>query len=271
MVIKAEKGTDELLPAEVYEVCDGAWVEDADSHHILINLYPKSVDGLLSLLAKSGLPYEMVSIREEEDRDYVALIKKHFTPISVGNITILPPWKKSLKAGPKIIIDPGMAFGTGRHESTRIMLRMMRAIKLEGMSVLDIGCGSGILAIYAHIMGASRVVAADHDICAVEAVGTNAALNSAHHIETLCADIGDLKGQFDVVLANLDAMTFSTYSTYIAGLVKDQGLLLVSGIEASQKDAALPLFCNLRRVSQRRMNDWYGFTFQRDRRSSPHQ
>lgn len=90
MVIKAEKGTDELLPAEVYEVCDGAWVEDADSHHILINLYPKSVDGLLSLLAKSGLPYEMVSIREEEDRDYVALIKKHFTPISVGNITILP-------------------------------------------------------------------------------------------------------------------------------------------------------------------------------------
>ncbi|HAR95371.1 MAG TPA: hypothetical protein DCR97_05335 [Deltaproteobacteria bacterium] len=271
MVIRAEKGADELLPPEVYDVCDGTWVEQTDSHHILINLYPKSLDRLVSLLANSGLAYDVVDLREEEDRDYVALIKKHFTPISVGNITILPPWKRSLRAGPKIVIEPGMAFGTGRHESTRIMLRMMSAISLEGMSVLDIGCGSGILAIYAHMMGASRVVAVDHDICAVEAVGTNASLNSADHIEAICADIAGLRGQFDVVLANLDAMTFSNYSAHITGLVKDQGFLLVSGIEATQKDAAMPLFSNLRRVSQRRMNDWYGFTFQMDRTSFPHE
>jgi ribosomal protein L11 methyltransferase len=262
VVIRAQKGADELLPAEAYEVCNGAWVERVDPDGILINFYPQSVEALLGLLERSGVPHEVVSISEEEDRDYVALMKKHFSPISVGNITILPPWKKSRKTGPKIIIDPGMAFGTGRHESTRIMLRMMSAIELRGMSILDIGCGSGILAIYAHMMGANRVVAVDHDTCATEAVGKNAGLNSADLIEVICADLGDLKGEFDVVLANLDARTFSDYSSHIIGLVKDQGLLLASGIEAGQKDGVMPFFSGLRRITQRRMNDWYGFTFQ---------
>lgn len=262
-VIKAQRGSDELLPAEVYESCNGTWVEEAGPDDILINLYCQSVHSLLPLLEKSGIGYEVVSIREEEDRDYVSLIKKHFTPISVGNITILPPWKKSRKAGPKIIIEPGMAFGTGRHESTRIMLRMMSAIKLEGTSVLDIGCGSGILAIYADMMGASRVVAVDHDTCAVEAVVKNAGLNSANRIDAICADINDVTGQFDVVLANLDARTFSNCSVHVIDLVKDNGMLLTSGIEAGQKNVVLPLFSGLHKITQRRMNDWYGFTFQK--------
>lgn len=262
-VIRAEKGADELLPTEVYESCSGTWVEEADANHILINFYCETGAVLLPLLDASGIRYEVVSMSEEEDQDYVGMIKKHFTPISVGNITILPPWKRSRRAGPKIIIEPGMAFGTGRHESTRIMLRMMSAIKLQGMSVLDIGCGSGLLAIYAYMMGAGRIVAVDHDTCAVEAVNKNASLNSADHIETICADIRDIKGQFDVVLANLDAQTFSDYSNHITGLVKDHGMLLVSGIEAGQKSDVMPLFSNLRRIVQRRMNDWYGFTFQK--------
>lgn len=263
IVIKAEKGADELLSTEVYESCNGTWVEEADANHILINFYCEPDVVLLPLLDASGIPYEVVGISEEEDQDYVGIMKKHFTPISVGNITILPPWKKSRKAGAKIIIEPGMAFGTGRHESTRIMLRMMSAIKLQGMSVLDIGCGSGVLAIYAHIMGAGRVVAVDHDTCAVEAVDKNADLNSADRIETICADIRDIKGQFDVVLANLDARAFSNYSIHIIGLVKDRGMLLVSGIEAGQKNDVMPLFSSLPRIVQRRMNDWYGFTFKK--------
>lgn len=263
IVIKTEKGADEMLPTEVYENCNGAWVEEADADHILINFYCEPDGVLLSLLEASRIGYEVISIGEEEDQDYVGIMKRHFTPISVGNITILPPWKKSRKTGPKIIIEPGMAFGTGRHESTRIMLGMMSAIKLQGMSVLDIGCGSGVLAIYAHMMGASRIVAVDHDTCAVEAVAKNAGLNSADRVEAVCADIGCIKGQFDVVLANLDARTFSDYSIHIIGLVKDRGILLASGIEAGQKNCVMPLFSNLRRTVQRRRNDWYGFVFQK--------
>lgn len=262
VVIRAEKGADELLPTDVYDLCHGTWVEEEGDGAILINFYPESVDTLLLLLEESKFNHDVVSIREEEDRDYVALIKKHFIPISVGNITILPPWKNSRKPGPKIIIDPGMAFGTGRHESTKIMLRMMSAVNLQGMSVLDIGCGSGILAIYAHMMGAARIVALDHDLCAAEAVSKNAALNGVDHIEVICADLHHLRGQFDLVLANLDAQTFSTSSSHVIGLVKDQGLLLASGIEAGQKDTVMPLFSGLRRVVQRRLNGWYGFTFQ---------
>lgn len=267
VVIRAEKGADELLPLDVYEACNGMWVEEVEGPGILINLYPKSVDLLLPLLQESGVTHEVVTIKEEEDRDYVALIKKHFTPISVGNITILPPWRKTRKAGPKIVIEPGMAFGTGRHESTRIILRMMNAINLHDKSILDIGCGSGILAIYAGMMGAGRVVAADHDPCATDAVAKNAELNATDRIEVVCADLRDLKGQFDVVLANLDARTFSDASTHIIGLVKDQGLLLTSGIEAGQKDIVLPLFSGLRRVAQSRLNGWYGYTFLIERQS----
>lgn len=265
VVIRAEKGADELLPFDVYDMCHGTWVEEEGDDTILINLYPKSVDALLPLLEGSGFKSEVVSIREEEDRDYVALIKKHFTPISIGNITILPPWKKSRKTGPKIIIDPGMAFGTGRHESTKLMLRMMSSISLQGMSILDLGCGSGILAIYANMMGADRIVAVDHDPCAAEAVGKNANLNGADRIEVICADLHDIKGQFDVVLANLDARTFSACSSHVIGLVKDQGQLLASGIEAGQKDVVTPLFQGLLTVVQRRLNGWYGFTFQINR------
>jgi ribosomal protein L11 methyltransferase len=268
VVIQTEKGADELLPADVYEGCNGTWVQELDAQRILINLYPRSVDALLALLAKSSIRHEVISISEEEDQDYVALIKKHFTPISVGDITILPPWKKTRRAGPKIIIEPGMAFGTGRHESTRVMLHMMNGVKLQGVSVLDIGCGSGILAIWAHMMGAHRVVAADHDLCAAQAVGKNAELNSAGRINVVCADLHDVKGQFDVVLANLDARTFSDCSAHIIGLVKDGGRLLVSGIEAGQKNEVLPLFSGLRRIAQRRMRDWYGFTFEVDKQPS---
>jgi predicted methyltransferase len=153
----AKKGTDELLPENVFTECNGVWVEEMDGE-ILIKCYPKRVEPFLRHVRTLGLPIKEIRVVKEDLQDYVALTKKYFRPITVSGLTILAPWQQRSKGGPTIVIEPGMAFGTGRHESTKLMLRMINRIDLKGRSVLDLGSGSGILALCTTLRGARKVV-----------------------------------------------------------------------------------------------------------------
>jgi ribosomal protein L11 methyltransferase len=261
----AAKGTEEILPERVFTDCNGVWVEEL-AGDILIKCYPKLLAPFLQLLSKSKLPIKETRVIKEDAQDYAALTKKYFRPIKVSGVRILAPWQKSRDPGPRIVIEPGMAFGTGRHESTKLMLRMMNAVLLEGRSVLDLGCGSGILAIYATLKGANKVMAVDSDPLAVEGSRHNFALNNMDFIGLACTDLTNIRGTFDVVLANLDFDTFRKHGRAIAERLVQGGCLLVSGIEAQYAASLLPLFKDHTLVSTAKMNDWHGFTFQIDKR-----
>ncbi len=173
-------------------------------------------------IRESGLPVKKSTVVKEELQDYVALTKKYFRPITVSGVTILAPWQKSRKTGPVVVIDPGMAFGTGRHESTKLMLRMMNRIDLKNRKVLDVGSGSGILALRAAQKGA-LVTAIDRDPLAAAAARHNFALNGMHQILLACTDLENLKGRFDVVLANLDFDTVAKHYGTIVSRVSSGG------------------------------------------------
>ncbi len=261
--IQADKGTDELLPAEFYDLCSGVWIEE-DSDTVTIKCYPREVQALAAFVGACKLPVIGIRAVEEEEKDYAALVRRYFTPIRIGDVTVLPPWRTTSRKGPVIIIEPGMAFGTGRHESTKLMVGMMGSVDMKGRSVLDIGAGSGILALYARLLGASRVVAIDYDPLAAEAVQKNMSLNPGLDILVACADLRSIRGTFDVVLANLDFNTFRVHAGRVMERLAPGGSLIVSGIEQQYAEGLPALFSPLAVARHRKMKEWHAYLFHID-------
>jgi ribosomal protein L11 methyltransferase len=256
-----DKGAGELLPEEVYRLSgQGIWLEESNEG-TLLKCYPDESEAVLSCLRSAGINVAHVSQAEEGPQDYAALTRRYFRPIRIENITVIPPWTKRRPDRRSIVIDPGMAFGTGRHESTRLMVKLMGSINMEGSSVIDLGCGSAILSLYALLCGAARVVAVDNDLDAVLSAGKNLLLNDTPDVHLVCADLLDLKGAWDVVLANLDIRTFARCSSHVKGFVRKSGYLVISGILGRDASKLISLFPGLQLLSVERRNSWRGFLF----------
>jgi ribosomal protein L11 methyltransferase len=260
--ISADKGTEEVLDSAFYALSGGVWIED-EAGGVRIICYPADPDRFCAYVRGSGMALRLLAATEEEEKDYAALVRRGFTPVRVGGVTILPPWRRPSKRGRNIVIEPGMAFGTGRHESTKLMIKMMERLPLEGRSVLDIGSGSGVLALCARRLGARLVAAFDRDPLAAEAMKKGCVLNDAQEILLACADIAAVKGRFDVVLANLDFAVFSRRAPEIVRLTTPEGYLVVSGVEAQYAKGLPILFEPLVLLRHHRLRDWHGFVFQK--------
>ena len=148
--ITVKKGAQELFPESFYEElpASGIWIEEKGESSV-IKCYPENVNAFLKMLRTLKIATKDVLVTDEPEQDYAELTKKYFRPIQIEGLTILAPWNKTKRKGPRILIEPGMAFGTGRHESTRLMIKLMKNIDIKGKKVLDIGCGSAILSLYA--------------------------------------------------------------------------------------------------------------------------
>ncbi|HET7826420.1 MAG TPA: 50S ribosomal protein L11 methyltransferase [Anaeromyxobacter sp.] len=165
--------------------------------------------------------------------------KKHFAPLDVGRVRIRPSWiaEPPPPGAVEVVLDPGMAFGTGSHPTTSLCLAALSQLLAErpGASVLDVGTGSGILAIAAHKLGARDVAANDDDPQAVEVARQNARRNGARvEISTLALD--RIGGTFDLVVANILANTLAELAPAVAAKVAPGGVVLLSGILASQEE-----------------------------------
>jgi ribosomal protein L11 methyltransferase len=179
------------------------------------------------------------------DQDWLAEWKKGYEPIAIGRrLLVCPSWRldQARNADRVVIeIDPGMAFGTGTHETTRGCLEMLEKY-WEGGSLLDVGTGTGILAIAAiKLRPGSRVVGFDVDPEAVAVAVENAAINGvADEIEIEVNKLGSYHGQeFDLVLANLTADALIPLSPEFPMALKPQGVLITSGILREQTDEVL--------------------------------
>jgi ribosomal protein L11 methyltransferase len=263
--ITVKKGAQELFPESFYEElpASGIWIEEKGESAV-IKCYPENVSTFLKTLRSLKIPTKDVLVTDEPEQDYAEMTKKYFRPIQIEGLTILAPWNKTKRKGPRILIEPGMAFGTGRHESTRLMIKLMGGIDFKGKKVLDIGCGSAILSLYAALLGAKKVLAVDNHEDTVISARKNIELNSTSVIEIVCSDLQQVKGAYDIVLANIDIRTFRATSPHILTLLRKGGHLLVSGILGRDKKELLSLFSSLSCLRVEQKNSWRGFVFQKN-------
>ncbi len=183
---------------------------------------------------------QLLAMGAVPDQDWVRLTQSQFAPVEITpEFWIVPTWHEPPAAARQVIrLDPGLAFGTGTHPTTRMCLRWI-ATHAVGARVLDYGCGSGILAIGAAKYGATNVVAVDIDTAAVEATGLNAAANGV----TLNTGLPDQAiGSYDVVLANILATPLKVLAPLLCDHVASGGQLVLAGILERQADELIAAY-----------------------------
>lgn len=196
--------------------------------------------------------------------------KKHFGLQRVGeSLVIRPSWVRyTMKQGDVVIdIDPGMAFGTGQHPTTAMCLRVLEELVSPGSSVLDLGCGSGILAIAAARLGASRVLAIDNDPQAVAASNANIAANDATAvIEVSEGTLSAASERFDVVVANISGLALERLAPVIAESLNEGGRLVASGFLQDAIATLCDVFGAVRLTVERVVEDgvWRAIVAQRE-------
>jgi len=196
-----------------------------------------------ALLASLNLP-EPIEYRLETvaEQDWVRLTQSQFDPIRIADrLWIVPSWHEAPDVDAiAIILDPGLAFGTGSHPTTRLCLQWLEANLRPGETVLDYGCGSGILAIAAVKLGAGRTVGVDIDPQAVESARDNAARNAVEADFRLSGDLPE--GDYDVVVANILTNPLKALMPLLAARTRPGGRIILSGILEAQADEVAAIY-----------------------------
>ena len=196
-------------------------------------LFPPGLD-VSAALERSGVTALAASVDRLEDADWVALTQRQFEPIRAGErLWIVPTWHEPPRPGDvNIVLDPGAAFGTGSHPTTRMCLAWLEKNVRAGDSVLDYGCGSGILGIAALKLGAAVAAGVDVDPLALEAARYNSQRNAVA-LEVRDAQ-RSLAGAFRITVANILANPLRMLAPVIASHTLPQGLIALSGILEDQ-------------------------------------
>lgn len=206
------------------------------------------------------------SLREVAEEDWAEAWKAHFRPQRVSHVLVVPPWRRARpRPGDTVVVlDPGMAFGTGQHATTRACLRALQERLSPGDRVLDLGTGSGVLSIAAALLGAGQVLALDLDPNAVGVARRNLEANGcAGRARVLTGSLTEAwpagePQDFDLLLANINAVTLISLAPALAGALRPGGILIASGIVAERLEAVLDAFrqAGFRLLKLHRYGDW---------------
>ena len=221
------------------------------SHTHLLALFeadtdPANLVAHLQLLTGGDLPEHQ--IERIEDQDWERSWMDNFQPMRFGQrLWIVPSWHEAPEPqAVNLLLDPGLAFGTGTHPTTSLCLQWLDGQALDGCSVLDFGCGSGILAIAALLLGAERAVGTDIDPQALEASRDNASRNGIAAERFPLYLPGDMPaGTYDVVVANILAGPLVQLAPTISAHVRPGGRLVLSGILAEQAEEVRAAYAEL--------------------------
>jgi len=240
--------------AATREIAEGLWHFSSIGAHFVGELHTRIVD----------------------EEDWANAWKDYYFVTHIGQrLVIRPSWREYTPKEHEVVVtlDPGMAFGTGVHPTTHMCVEQVEQKVRPGMKVLDVGTGSGILALAAAKLGAAAVYAIDNSSVAVTSTIENARLNALEDtIHTVLGVLDEveaerMEGQYDLVFANIIAHVIGSIAPELARVVAPDGLLIVSGIiEARRPDAEGPLLAaGLELVEEMKINDWLCLVLRRKR------
>ena len=238
----ADTPDEQAIFGEPGEPPPGVW-----QHNRVSALFDSNQD-VGSILRKAAVGIGLKQIPEYRietlaDNDWVRLTQAQFKPISISpQLWIVPTWHKP--SDPRVInivLDPGLAFGTGSHPTTRLCLRWLENNLLGGESVLDYGCGSGILAIAAIKLGAARVTGVDVDLQAVIASRDNAASNKIENVRFYLPDDAP-QSSYDLVVANILTNPLRLLAPLLAKATRSGGQIVLSGILEEQAQDVMNIY-----------------------------
>lgn len=265
--------------------CYGELIDEsilnADKTHASVSAYLSAEDSCAEQLefvrdrlaaAELDGRIELIGVNEE---DWADSWKQYYKPLRIGKrVVVVPQWEHYDAKHDDIIVkmDPGMAFGTGTHETTRLVMELLESYTTPDATALDVGCGSGILAICAAKLGAGKCRAYDIDPTAVKVARDNICVNGVSERVScdrsdLLADVEKLEGGYDIVCANIVADIIIRMAPQVADYMKPGGVLLASGIITSRADDVIKALegGGLRVLERREDNDWCALALGRGR------
>ncbi|MCC6705003.1 MAG: 50S ribosomal protein L11 methyltransferase [Thermomicrobiales bacterium] len=234
-----------------------------------------TIDAIRSGLRSLGMirPVGELTIERRHEEDWANTWKEHYHPVKVGLRTVVrPPWREYEPVDDEIvvIVDPGMAFGNGTHQTTRLALQGLERFIEPGMSVFDAGTGSGILAIAAARLGASLVDGVDIDPVSVRTARENVERNEPPvAIDLRVGSVGPDQpfagNLYDFVLANIIARVLMELNEGIVAFVKPGGTLVLSGIIEDRLDETLAVYAKhpLDLIDRRQEDDWLSLVYRK--------
>ena len=244
---------DDYEPAAIHDDEAGTWrvfFRSADIRNV----------AWTALTALAGV---RVTPLDVPDEDWARRSQEGLRAIHAGGLIVAPPWDVPRSGStPIIIIEPSTGFGTGHHATTRLCLVMLQQLELRGARVLDIGTGSGVLALAAWKLGAADAVAVDNDPDALDNARDNIARNgAAPSIDIIRDDLDTLRiERADIVLANLTGAVLVRYAAELRSLVKEGGYLIVSGFAPADIAVIEAAFAGLAVIDTKTDGDWAALT-----------
>ena len=196
----------------------------------------KYINEKMNELKALGIDTGVAKVESEKmfEEDWANNWKKYYKPTKVGEkIVVKPIWEEYDAQGEELVVelDPGMAFGTGTHETTRMCIQSLEKYVKEDSTVFDVGCGSGILAIAAAKLGSKMAVGVDLDPVAVESAKENVGYNNLENIQILYGNLVEvIDGKADIVVANIIAEVICILTEDVKRVLKDNGYFITSGI-----------------------------------------
>ena len=241
------------------KTCYGDLIDEAilnaDKTVAYVSVYQSADGGVADTLVFLRERFDTVGIKAEisvsgvNEEDWANSWKAYYKPIKIGErIVIVPAWEKYSASPEEIVVrmDPGMAFGTGTHETTRLVIKLLEKYVKNGVRVADVGCGSGILAICASKLGAGECKAYDIDPVAVKVANENikdsGLKNVTCEVSDLLKQVDQSGGAYDVICANIVADIIIRMMPDVGALMDENSVILASGIIVERSDDVISGF-----------------------------
>jgi ribosomal protein L11 methyltransferase len=257
-------GQDPFLRDRVYALLDDfdpiAIQEDEEGDHWRVFFASATRRDAADTHLRSAIAGHLLSTAVDvADEDWARRSQEGLRAIHVGGLIVAPPWDVPRRESlPVIVIDPSTGFGTGHHATTRLCLRLLQQLELRGAHVIDVGTGSGVLALAAWKLGAAEVVAVDNDPDALDNARANIARNGAGAAIDIIRD--DLAGLIlprgDVILANLTAAALVRHAGALHELARDEAYFVLSGFSPEQALEIEPAFTGLTEIARLAEGEW---------------
>lgn len=282
--VKTESEAVEAIAEVFYRLgAGGVVIEDKDTHKVPYSVVkgylpvnqelPGKLDELKDEIAEiAGRmgkdPYEVAQVTVNEE-DWANSWKKYFKPLRIGkSIVIRPTWETYAPLENDLVldIDPGMAFGTGSHATTGLCVRFLESHIKKGMQVLDVGTGTGILAMCAAKLGASEVWAVDNDPVAVKVAEENITLNNLGNTVNVAQHdlLNGVAVKADLIVANIIAEIILKLIVQVPECLKPGGIFIASGIISERKNEIIKkaMTLNYELLEEKEEEDWAALVFQ---------